>query len=168
MTEKYKEHQMYVKADENGKFAGAILVSRNLNNGQLNTEAIDKFIAEGGFPCTHGLDPEHNQHGDFLQDKIRYDKKTGKFYKYVKPEAEVKAEELALEKGKKLSIIEQNLAQTKDSFQEYMEGALTDEQYAPIKAKNNKWRAQRTAINACTTIEELNAIEVEKYVKTSA
>lgn len=163
MSEKYPEHQMYCKADPDGKFAGAVLA--HTDNGVNNDAEIDQWLADGAFPVTHGPGTT-NQHGRFLMDEIRWD--GTKFYDYVKPESLVLAEELAAKKNEKLSTLQQNYTDAKYVQEKFVDGALTAEEYAPMKTLRQTWRDQINAINAATTIAEVDAINVVKWEKSSS
>jgi len=152
---KYPEKQKYVIADsKTGKYAGMVLAMGN------NDDQVEKALNDGYFPV------DTKTYEDFFLDKIRHNGTD--FYTYVKPTSEVLAEQLAAEKGKMLSTLQQNFNDVEYLFEKYVEGVITEDGYAPIKALKAKWREQYNAIQAATKIEELYKINVEKYVKASA
>ena len=151
---------MLVKADANGKFAGAVLVADN------NKDQVAEFCDGTEIPVTHGVNGT-DEHHKFKEDIIRWDSINKTFYEYVEPEEVKLARELATKKAEKVSILNNNFNDAKYIQEKFVDGALTAEEYAPMRALRETWRTQINQINACTTIEEVNAITVEKWVKAS-
>lgn len=75
------------------------------------------------------------------------------------PEPEPTAEEiLASAKATKLAQIKQLLAETDYKCLKFVDGDLTTEDYAEIKARRASLRAAYNTIEAATTLDEVNAV----------
>ena len=156
----YPEFTMLVKGDSEGKFAGAVLVMDD------NQKQVQEFCDGTEVPCTWGPGTS-DEHGQFQQDKIRLNLETKLFYAYVEPEEVKLARELATAKSQKLSTLQQHLSSTDYEAIKFAEGEKTAEEYAEMKALRASWRVLYNQIQACTTIEESNAITIEKWPKTN-
>lgn len=68
------------------------------------------------------------------------------------------ADQLATIKASKLSDIKARLSATDYKCLKYIDGDLTETEYAPIKTERASLRTAYNAIEAVTTIEEVNSI----------
>lgn len=69
---------------------------------------------------------------------------------------------LAAEKAPKLSELQQFLNATDYKFNEYAEGDITEEEFAPTKALRAEWRTAYRTIRDAETIEEVDAATYTK------
>lgn len=69
-------------------------------------------------------------------------------------------EQLATLKASTLSAIKAKLADTDYKCLKYVDNELTEAEYADVKAERHNLRVAYNAIQATTTLAELNAIEV--------
>lgn len=69
-----------------------------------------------------------------------------------------------LEKNRaaKLSQLKTLLADSDYQCWKHADGALTDEEYAPIKAKRDTWRAAYNTIQTAKTQAEIDAVVIEE------
>ena len=162
---KYPLNQQYCKACTTGgdsgydlgKFAGMYLSAVN------DDSEIDALLADKTQPGA----VTREQYQFFFEDKIRWDFDKLCFVPYVKPPELIRLEALAAAKGTKLSTLEQNFTAVKYLQEKFVDGALTAEEYAPMRDLRQTWRDKINALIAAKTMEEVNAIEVVEWVKPS-
>jgi len=68
------------------------------------------------------------------------------------------AEKLVVAQESKVAILKALLTRTDYQSNKHADGVITDDQYKALNTRREEWRAAIRAIEACTTVDAVNAV----------